>query len=129
MMFELREVPKNLLLKAHNSDQRDKLRFFKMGWEASQSPGEQVVHLFETDSGEQHRIVAGEVTGPFAWKQTPVDLRVARFKDVVFGHGSITLNGRVGHIVLTLQDGETAMRGAIELTTEPPEDREGDAAC
>lgn len=129
MLFELREIPRRLLERAHNSDNRDDLRYFTMGWVAGDGAGEQFVHLFETDTGELHRIVSGEVTGPFKWQQKAVDLRIARFKDIVFGHGMVTLHGRDGHIVLTLQEGEAGTRGAIELTTSPPEDHHGHNVC
>ncbi len=123
-MIEEHEVPQEMLQVAHNSEARDELKFFEFGWIAGD---DLALHLFDTAAQELHRVVSGKITGPFTWSQTPVDLRIESFKDAAFGHGRITLNGRDGHMVLTLQDGEPRGRGAIELSTAPTEDHDRDS--
>lgn len=80
------------------------------------TPGQEkplFVHHTETD--EHHAVVSIVVTGPFAWSQSPVDLRIVSFNEVVFGHGTLTLNGHEGQMVVTIQDNQPSGRSAIQF--------------
>jgi hypothetical protein len=116
--FELHEVSHDMLVMAHNSESRESFRFFEIGWVIG---FDSRLHLFDETRQERHRVTAVRVTGPFSWSQTPVDLRIESFTDVVFAHGKIALSGRDGHLVLTLQDGELRGPGALELRPSRPD--------
>jgi len=102
------DVIKMTLTEAHNHPERDSLRSFRF---QTGLPDRLQLFLREEPSGELHRIIQVELEGEFAFKQTPIDLRVSSFGELPFGHGRTELGGRKAMMVTRLGDQKELMPG------------------
>jgi hypothetical protein len=109
------DVFKRIALEVHSHPERDKVVGFVIGSDIGYQ-----VYLRKDETGELHRIKGVEVTGDLSWKQEKVDLAMARFGDVLFGHAKTQLLGRAATVVATL--GSDASIGAF--TTRVYEQKE-----
>lgn len=95
------DVIKTTLTEAHNHPERENLRSFRFQTRLS---GKLPLFLRQEPSGELHRIIHVELEGAFAFKQTPIDLRVSSFGELLFGYGRTELGGWKGMLVTRLGD-------------------------
>lgn len=110
LILKLSHVNRSILTQAHHHPERESLKSFRLSYDLPES-----VQLFlrKEPSQELHRIVQVELEGVMDWTQSPVDMQVASFGEVAFGHGLIELAGRKTLAVARPGEEESTLSGLI----------------
>jgi hypothetical protein len=109
-LLSLPHVVKMTLTEAHNHPERESLRWFQFH---TRFPETLQLYLREEPSQELHRIVEVQIEGELEFKQSALDLQVARFGEILFGHARMELAGRPGMIVARLGEEQELLPGRV----------------
>jgi hypothetical protein len=108
LILNLPDIVKTTLTQAHNHPERDDLKWFTL---STPMPDALQLFLRKEPSGELHRIAHVDIEGEFEFRQTALDMHVARFGDIPFGHARTWLGGLEGLMVARVGEQQEPLPG------------------